>query len=197
MGMEVIWIRLFTTYIGPVVYSFARILAAYLAATFVGSRVYRVWSRHNEHENPLVWVSLAFFGLLSLLAADGRIALSGNLRVLLGVAPFAGVIGFLTPMLVDRWSGGDPDRAGRAYAVNVAGLHPRTAAGRVLPVALVRRARIHVAVRSAMVCHGDSCWRCGNRGGCSKSPWPAASLWLRWPCFSSLRTMRSIIRNAW
>jgi spermidine synthase len=31
------------------------------------------------------------------------------------------MIGFLTPMLVDRWSGGDPDRAGRAYAVNVAG----------------------------------------------------------------------------
>ena len=27
----------------------------------------------------------------------------------------------MTPMLVDRWSGGDPDRAGRAYAVNVAG----------------------------------------------------------------------------
>ena len=43
------------------------------------------------------------------------------LRVFLGVAPFAAVIGFLTPMLVDRWSGGDPDRAGRAYAVNVVG----------------------------------------------------------------------------
>ncbi len=121
MGMEVVWIRLFSAYIGPVVYSFARILAAYLGATFLGSRVYRVWSRSNEHENPLVWVSLAFFALLSLLAADGRIELSGNIRVLLGVAPFAGVIGFLTPMLVDRWSRGDPDRAGRAYAVNVLG----------------------------------------------------------------------------
>jgi spermidine synthase len=42
-------------------------------------------------------------------------------RVFLGVMPFAGMIGFLTPMLVDRWSGGDPDRAGRAYAVNVVG----------------------------------------------------------------------------
>jgi spermidine synthase len=47
--------------------------------------------------------------------------LDGTLRVLLGVVPFAGVIGFLTPMLVDRWSAGDPDRAGRAYAVNVVG----------------------------------------------------------------------------
>src|SRR5208283_4324833 len=45
MGMEVIWIRLFTPYVGPVVYSFAEILAAYLLATFAGSRVYRFWSR--------------------------------------------------------------------------------------------------------------------------------------------------------
>ena len=35
--------------------------------------------------------------------------------------PVAGMTGFLTPMLVDRWSGGDPDRAGHAYAINVAG----------------------------------------------------------------------------
>ncbi len=121
MGMEVVWIRLFSAYIGTVVYAFARILAAYLGATFLGSQVYRVWSRRYERESPLVWISLAFFALLALLAADGRIDLDRNLRVLLGVAPFAGVIGFLTPMLVDRWSGGDPDRAGRAYAVNVLG----------------------------------------------------------------------------
>jgi spermidine synthase len=121
MGMEVIWIRLFTAYIGPVVYAFARILAAYLGATFVGSQVYRLWSRRQDRENPLMWVSLALFGLLPLLTADGRITMNSNLRVLLGVAPFAGVIGFLTPMLVDRWSAGDPDRAGRAYAVNVVG----------------------------------------------------------------------------
>ena len=121
MGMEVIWIRLFTVYIGPVVYAFARILAAYLGATFVGSQVYRRWSRRHDRENPLIWISLAFFGLLPLLTADGRIPLNSNLRVLLGVVPFAAVIGFLTPMLVDRWSAGDPDRAGRAYAVNVVG----------------------------------------------------------------------------
>ena len=44
-----------------------------------------------------------------------------DLRIFLGVFPFSAVIGFLTPMLVDRWSKGDPDRAGRAYAVNVVG----------------------------------------------------------------------------
>jgi spermidine synthase len=31
------------------------------------------------------------------------------------------VLGFLTPMLVDRWSAGDPDRAGTAHAVNAVG----------------------------------------------------------------------------
>src|SRR5271165_992830 len=121
MAMEVIWIRLFTPYVGPVVYSFAAILAAYLLATFTGSQVYRLWMRRNSRESGLLWVSLAFFGLLPLLTSDSRLAMGGHLRVLLGVAPFAGVIGFLTPMLVDRWSGGDPDRAGRAYAVNVVG----------------------------------------------------------------------------
>lgn len=137
MGMEVIWIRLFTFFIGPVVYSFAMILAAYLGATFIGSKVYRVWSnRHREPESRLLWISLAFFGLLPLLTADTRLPMYPDLRVILGVAPFAGVIGFLTPMLVDRWSGGDPDRAGRAYAVNVLGciLGPLLAGFLLLPL---------------------------------------------------------------
>ena len=137
MGAEVVWIRLYTYFIGPVVYSFALILAAYLAATFLGSMVYRVWSRRQRsHENPLLWISLAFFGLLPLLTADPRFAMNNDLRVILGVAPFAGIIGFLTPMLVDRWSGGDPDRAGRAYAVNIVGciLGPLLAGFILLPL---------------------------------------------------------------
>jgi spermidine synthase len=137
MGMEVIWIRLFTFFIGPVVYSFAMILAAYLGATFIGSKVYRIWSeRHGGPESRLLWISLAFFGLLPLLTADTRLPMYPDLRVILGVAPFAGVIGFLTPMLVDRWSGGDPDRAGRAYAVNVLGciLGPLLAGFLLLPL---------------------------------------------------------------
>lgn len=122
MGMEVVWIRLYTYFVGPVVYSFAKILAVYLAATFIGSKTYRFWSRRQRgRESRLWWISLAFFGLLPLLTADSRLPIGPNLRIILGVAPFAGIIGFLTPMLVDIWSGGDPDRAGRAYAVDVAG----------------------------------------------------------------------------
>src|ERR1700723_27446 len=121
MGMELIWIRLFTPYIGPVVYSFGMILVAYLLATFLGSRIYRRWSRKHSQESRLTWISLALLGILPLLTADTRVPLNLVVRVFLGVMPFAAMIGFLTPMLVDRRSGGDPDRAGRAYAVNVVG----------------------------------------------------------------------------
>ncbi len=121
MGMELIWIRIFTPYVGPVVYSFGMILVAYLLATFIGSRVYRIWSRTRKFESRLTWISLALLGMLPLLTADSRIPIHLVARVFLGVMPFAGMSGFLTPMLVDRWSGGDPDRAGRAYAVNVVG----------------------------------------------------------------------------
>jgi predicted membrane-bound spermidine synthase len=121
MGMEVIWIRLFTPYVGPQVYSFAIILAAYLMSTFAGSRAYRYWSLRIDRESRLVWISLALVGLLPLITADVRVHMAGLLRILWGVGPFSAVVGFLTPMLVDRWSAGDPDRAGRAYAVNVLG----------------------------------------------------------------------------
>jgi spermidine synthase len=121
MCMEVVWIRLFTPSIGPMVYSFALILASYLFATFYGSRVYRFWSRNHLLEGRLVWITLPLLGLLPLLTTDLRVPLAPGWRVFLGVAPFSGVIGFLTSMLVDRWSGGEPSRAGRAYAVNVLG----------------------------------------------------------------------------
>jgi len=121
MGMELLWIREFTPYIGPVVYSFGMILVGYLLAMFIGSQIYRLWSRWHTHESRLTWISLALFGMLPLLTADTRVPLHLVLRVFLGVMPFAGMTGFLTPMLVDRWSGGDPVRAGRAYAVNVVG----------------------------------------------------------------------------
>src|SRR5262249_15975842 len=63
MGMEVIWIRLFTPYIGSLVYSFALILGTYLIATFAGSEAYRFWSRRRDRESRLAWLSLVLLGL--------------------------------------------------------------------------------------------------------------------------------------
>lgn len=121
IGMEVVWIRQFTPYVGTVVYAFASILATYLASTFVGLQVYRVWSQKNRPEGGLIWVLLGLFALLPLFAANPGIHLFPLTRLIAGIAPFSGTLGFVTPLLVDRWSGGDPSKAGKAYAVNVLG----------------------------------------------------------------------------
>lgn len=122
MGLEVIWTRVFAIYVGNLVYSFANILGVYLAAMFIGSTVYRFWSRRHKSDGALIWLFLWLAALLPLLTADPRLRmLSWWERVPLGIAAFSGLLGFLTPRLVDRYSEGDPNRAGIGYAVNVAG----------------------------------------------------------------------------
>ena len=137
LAMEVVWTRQFVPFLGPVVYSFATMLAVYLAATAAGSRIYRAWARRAPIQRSSVVLLAGCCSLIPLAAADPRfhavlvtsadpsvnthLLAFGALRVLLGVGAFCGVLGFLTPMLVDRWSGGDPDRAGKAYAVNAVG----------------------------------------------------------------------------
>jgi len=135
MGMEVVWTRQFTPYLGTFVYSFALILALYLGATFLGSSIYRAWSRRRSREDGLVWFALWLVALFPLFTADPEIGLSNFVRVL-GIVPFSGLMGFVTPMLVDRWSDGDPDQAGSGYAVNIGGciLGPLLAGFVLLPL---------------------------------------------------------------
>jgi len=150
MAMEVVWVREYTVYLGNVVYAFATILALYLAATFIGSFLYRRRIRwHETSVFGLAWVPLGLVALLPLLFADPRLPIPevidntaqslayGAIRVILGIAGFSGMVGYLTPMLVDRWSGGNPELAGKAYGVNVVGsvLGPLIAGFLILPVA--------------------------------------------------------------
>jgi len=126
MAGEVVWIRLFTPYLGTVVYAFALILGAYLAATYVGSQIYRYCGSRSSGFEMLLWGSLGLASLLPLIVTSQAFALPAHqllqiLRLVLGIALFSGLLGFVTPMLVDRWSQGDPDEAGKAYAINVAG----------------------------------------------------------------------------
>jgi spermidine synthase len=125
MGLEVIWIRQFTPYLGNVVYAFAGILAVYLLATNVGSMDYRSSIRlHRSKNRASAWSLLAFFAVLPVIAVDPMLPfgsfIPGGVR-LASIGFFCAMLGFLTPLLVDCWSEGDPDRAGAAYAVNVLG----------------------------------------------------------------------------
>lgn len=127
LAMEVAWTRMFVPYQGTFVYSFATILAVYLAATTLGSRFYRARASRlapdaMRDDGRLALLAAAAASLLALVAIDPRLPLeSGALRVVLGVAPVSAVLGFLTPFLMDRWAAGDPRRAGAAYALNTAG----------------------------------------------------------------------------
>ena len=69
------------------------------------------------------WIVCAFF--TSWLRQTPSSHLFGLLRVAIGVMPVSGILGFVTPMLLDRWSGGDPDRAGSGYAIKHNRLRPR------------------------------------------------------------------------
>jgi spermidine synthase len=121
MGAEIVWLRMYTPTLGTVVYAFAAILALYLGATYLGSWFYRVKGKQFSLENSLLWTVLGLCVLIPFLTADPRVPLPALLRVLLGVAPFSGFVGFLTPMIMDQYSLGDPDLAGGAYAVNIVG----------------------------------------------------------------------------
>lgn len=148
LGMEVVWTRQFVPFVGTVVYSFAAILAVYLGATFAGSVLYR---RSRTKGDPLAgatWAGVALLSTLPLVLTDRHLIGSGLYmedytlhlasvaRVALGIAPFSAALGFLTPQLVDRWSGGRSDRAGIAYAVNTVGciLGPLLAGFVLLPL---------------------------------------------------------------
>lgn len=149
LAMEVVWIRQFTPYIGTEVYAFAAILGSYLVGTCAGSRVYRKWlQRHSPGDETVAWLLLGLAGLLPLLTSDPRLTIIGFLRVPLGIVSISGLMGFVTPMLVDQYSEGDPGRAGRAYAVNVMGciLGPLLSGFLLLPYLGERRSLIFLCM---------------------------------------------------
>ncbi|MBV9624334.1 MAG: fused MFS/spermidine synthase [Acidobacteria bacterium] len=127
MGMEVVWIRQFTPYLGNVVYTFAGIVAVYLLATFVGSLDYRSWIySHPIAESASAWSLLAVFAAIPVLTADPRVPLRlgamelAGLR-LAGIVMFCALLGFLTPLVIDSRSSGDPGPAANAYTANIVG----------------------------------------------------------------------------
>ena len=131
MAMEVVWTRAFTPVLKTQVYSFALVVFAYLGATFAGS----LWYRYNLKNNSVLssaklMAILAIAAFIPIAVNDyrlvtmtwtGEVHLLSTLVILAGICPFCAVLGYLTPSLVDEYSGGDPARGGKAYALNVAG----------------------------------------------------------------------------
>ena len=163
MAMEVVWTRAFTPILKTQVYSFALIVFSYLAATFLGSLLYR---RHLRKvaRRPLGEL-LALLGLtafLPIIAVDPRFLpvkldfSSANyfnsplavILLLLSVFPMCGVLGYLTPGLIDRYAGGHPASAGKAYGINVIGciLGPLCASYLLVPNMSERYAMILLGV---------------------------------------------------
>ncbi len=172
MGIEVVWIRQFTPFLGTVVYAFAAILSLYLMATFIGSRIYRRRSSDHAPEGGLLWVLLGACALLSAVTASPQFH-PDALRVVLGIAPFSGILGFVTPMLVDRWSAGDPSKAGSAYAVNVMGciLGPLLSGFVLLPLIGERWALFAFAL-PWLVIGMDTRWSSWVEGAHRRPAWP-------------------------
>jgi predicted membrane-bound spermidine synthase len=120
MAVEVVWIRLFTPGLSTFVYAFATILALYLGATYLGSQSYRRSKRVGRGASGFLFALLAFSVVFPLLICDPRLPIIYHLRVVC-LIPFSFIVGWITPMVLDHVARGDPDRAGRGYAVNIAG----------------------------------------------------------------------------
>ncbi len=121
MGVEVVWVRLFTPFVGTVVYAFATILGLYLGATYLGSWLYRSRKHPSDGLSNVLLAWLAFSVLLPLAACDTRLPIIPAAARVVALIPFSIIVGFITPMLLDRFCQGDPKRAGRGYAINIVG----------------------------------------------------------------------------
>jgi len=155
MAAEVVWIRLFTPGLGTVVYAFATILGLYLGATYLGSQLYRRTSRAGQSAGGFLFALLALTVVLPLLICDPRLPIIYYLRVV-SILPFSFAVGWITPMVLDGVAKGDPDRAGRGYAVNIAGcvLGPLVAGFLLLPVLGERYTLLACAVPWMIVSFG-------------------------------------------
>jgi spermidine synthase len=145
MAMEVVWIRSFGPVLKTQVYSFALVVAAYLGATFLGSLLYRSHLRKSCPRPTAELIGLLCATvLLPILLNDPRLVKANwqwdadplsVVILLVSISPFCAILGYLTPRLIDDYAGGDPAKAGRAYAVNVLGciLGPLFASYLLLP----------------------------------------------------------------
>jgi spermidine synthase len=140
IAMEVSWVRAFTPVLGTKIYAFAMSLATYLFATTIGSHFYRRDAGNDKVISTPTLLGLSFiFAFLPILLSDPRIPPTW-VMLLASIFPFSAVLGYLTPKLIDQYSLGNPNKAGRAYALNIIGgiLGPLVAAYILMPAVGVK-----------------------------------------------------------
>jgi predicted membrane-bound spermidine synthase len=148
MGMEVVWARAFTPVLGTRIYSFASLLAVYLFGTWTGSWIYRKNVSDNSPAPPHRLLGmLSVVALLPVVMTDPRLS-PGFASALVSILPFCTVLGYLTPMLVDRYSLGNPGKAGTIYAVNIIGciIGPLAASYLLFPLLGVKMSLVVLAL---------------------------------------------------
>jgi spermidine synthase len=159
--MEIIWTRNFTPVLKTAVYSYAALLAVYLLATWIGSQLYRkhlALSKCFSIETLLGALSL--FSLLPVVVNDPRLPIRGAVLALLSIVPLCAALGYLTPLLIDRYSRGSPSMAGRAYAMNTLGciIGPLFASYLFLPMLGVKMSLLLLSLL-LMACFAAYCRR--------------------------------------
>jgi predicted membrane-bound spermidine synthase len=121
LAMEMTWVRGFTPVLGTTVYTFAAILATYLFATLLGSRLYRRDLNKQKTISTLKLIGVCFlFSFLPIFFSSPEIGPSA-LMLLASILPLCIALGYLTPKLIDQISQGNPSKAGKAYAINIFG----------------------------------------------------------------------------
>jgi spermidine synthase len=155
MGLEVVWMRMYPSVVGTIVYSFAIIIGSYLLATTGGSIAYRLLRRRGlDGRLGWVWPWLVAASVLPFYSASITLGMVHPVvRVFLGLVPFCALLGLVTPLLVDREAGDDPARAGRAYGFNLLGclFGPIVAGFVLLPTFGSRGATVALVVPLALL----------------------------------------------
>lgn len=162
MAMEIVWVRAFTPTLSTTIYAFAFILSLYLCATWGGSYQYRKDIYHNKVQSLESLLALSILtSILSLVITDPRLGmilpqeeiLIPIIGITIGIYCFCRLLGYLTPLLIDLYSGGSPAKAGACYAVNITGciLGPLFSGYMLLPITGVKWAFVILSIPFAIL----------------------------------------------
>lgn len=129
MASEVVWVRAFGSVLEQAVYTFGFLLVCYLIGHASGAWMYHLTvHRLRDSIMSTLLIAAALASCLAVVVANTTWMcqiISGltSLRIYMAIAigTYAAVLGWLTPLIIERYSKSNPSAAGSAYAVNIAG----------------------------------------------------------------------------